>query len=74
MLLKMTTILKELRIAELLGMSGYHFYLTSRYLDTMDTWISWILEYLDTMDTPFFGYIDTWILGYYGYQIFTLSR
>ena len=27
--------------------------------------IPWILEYhgyLDTMDTPFFGYMDTWIL------------
>ena len=36
-----------------LGMSGYHFFLISGYLDTLDT--------------DFFGYLDNWILGYHAY-------
>ena len=59
-----------------IGMSGYHFFLISRYLDILDTdffldtWISgyldimdtWIHRYLDTWISVFFGYMDTWIL------------
>ena len=35
-----------------IGMSGYHFFLISGYLDILDT--------------DFFGYLDKWILGFHG--------
>ena len=59
-----------------LGMSGYHFFLISRYLDILDNDFFWILGYHGYMDTWIHGYqfsLDTWILGYFGYQIFSLS-
>ena len=53
------------------GMRGYHFFLISGYLDTMDTWISWIWEWQVAV---FWGHIypcirisnypDTTSLGY----------
>ena len=36
-----------------LGMSGYHFFHISGYMDILDT--------------DFFGYLDNWILGYHAY-------
>ena len=67
------------------GMSGYHFFLISGYLDILDTDFFWILGYLDKWIRGYHGYMDTWIhgyqfsldiwiLGYFGYQFFSLSR
>jgi hypothetical protein len=54
-----------------LGMSGYHFFLISGYLDILDTDFfldTWILGYLDIMHTWIHGYLDTWISIFFGYM------
>jgi hypothetical protein len=39
-----------------------------------NTWIPWIVEYYGYLDSWIPWILLFWILGYYGYQFFTLSR
>ena len=53
------------------GMSGYHFFLISGYMDILDTDFfldTWIIGYLDIIHTWIYGYLDTWISIFFGYM------